>query len=249
MAVNTTKVATGLLFVSVLLAVVSYGTVGSLGPLSGLKSMETHIDSFGHRKTEILEDFDNEFSFWVCIWLGFICKCLGLLSALVGMVYRCKEKEDSCICQTISSILTFFSEMQHINSAIKRSCFDLAVRDLIGELAPKLTRISMAVWTISLIKFNDVCSSDRGSPQQQARILTSPNYSRFLPLTPSYNVHCDLMCLYIHVAFDDSSLIIKGTQKRREERKREGKRRKKEERRREEKRRKRREDKRGDDKK
>ncbi|GFN94276.1 endonuclease exonuclease phosphatase domain containing protein [Plakobranchus ocellatus] len=49
--------ALGLLFLSVLLAVVSIGTVGSPGPLSGLKSTNTCTDNFGHEKPDILQDF------------------------------------------------------------------------------------------------------------------------------------------------------------------------------------------------
>ncbi|GFO00340.1 hypothetical protein PoB_002684500, partial [Plakobranchus ocellatus] len=97
MAPNSNS-AVGLLSLSVLLALVSFYMSGSPGPLSGLKSC---TGSFGCR-----EDFDKDAFFSACVWIGFCCKCLALLSALVD---RCKTEGESCSCQAVSSMLTLLS--------------------------------------------------------------------------------------------------------------------------------------------
>ncbi|GFO18628.1 hypothetical protein PoB_004513300 [Plakobranchus ocellatus] len=123
---NATKAAIGFLSVSVLLACASIGTIGSPGPLSGLKSTCTCTDNFGHQKPDILQDFDNDVFLAACIWVGFCCKCLGLLSALF---YKCKMDKKSCVCQIISPILTSLSVL-----CVVVEFFDIVVHSSMWEI-------------------------------------------------------------------------------------------------------------------
>ncbi|GFO18630.1 hypothetical protein PoB_004513500 [Plakobranchus ocellatus] len=106
---SNSNIAIVLLSVSVLLACASLYVVGSPGPLSGLKNTGTCTDIFDYQETTCPQEFDKDIFFSACVWIGFCCKCLGLLSAIV---YKCKTEEENCGCQALSSMLTLASGRQ-----------------------------------------------------------------------------------------------------------------------------------------
>ncbi|GFO33080.1 reticulocyte-binding protein 2 homolog a [Plakobranchus ocellatus] len=114
----------GHLSVSVLLACASIFISGSPGLLSGLKSVETCTDSLGYQETGCLQNFDYDVFSSACVWIGFCCKCLGLLSVLLG---KRQMEEDNCKCKIIPSILTLLSALCYVFEFVYEEHFDVKI--------------------------------------------------------------------------------------------------------------------------